>query len=175
MKYLAFIVLLGIAAPAGAEVVTASNNGFEIQHRINLVVEPEVAMAAFSDIPQWWDPEHTYSGDSANLSLTLRAGSCFCERLPDGGGIEHMRVIYVDPGKRAVLIGSLGPLLFEATTGVMDVQVKSAAGGSQLTINYKVAGFANGGADKMAAAVDQVLAAQLKRYRAYATAQPRAR
>ena len=35
-----------------------------------------------------------------------------------------MRVTYVDPGKRIVLTGALGPLLYEATTGVMDIQVK---------------------------------------------------
>jgi hypothetical protein len=64
-------------------------------------------------------------------------------------------------------------LLYEATTGVMDVQVKTAAGGSQLILDYKVAGFANGGADKLAAAVDSVLAGQMKRFRTYAAGRPR--
>ena len=36
-----------------------------------------------------------------------------------------MRVTYVDPGKRIVLTGSLGPLLYEATAGVMDVQFEA--------------------------------------------------
>jgi hypothetical protein len=85
-----------------------------------------------------------------------------------------MRVTYVEPGKRVLLTGSLGPLLYEATTGVLDMQVKSTAGGSQLVLNYKVAGFANGGAEKIAGVVDEVLAAQLKRFRAYVTALPRA-
>jgi hypothetical protein len=35
-------------------------------------------------------------------------------------------------------------------------------------MNYRAAGFANGGADKLAPAVDQVLAAQMKRLQAYA-------
>jgi hypothetical protein len=65
-------------------------------------------------------------------------------------------------------------LLYEATTGVMDVQVKSYAGGSQLTLDYKVAGFATGGAAKLAADVDDVLARQLRRLRAYAAARPMA-
>ena len=55
----------------------------------------------------------------------------------------------------------------------MDVRVTTIAGGSQLTLDYKVAGFANGGADKLASAVDAVLAEQLKRFRAYATGRPR--
>jgi hypothetical protein len=55
----------------------------------------------------------------------------------------------------------------------MDVQITRIAGGSQLTLDYKVAGFANGGADKLAGAVDGVLANQMKRYRTYATSRPR--
>jgi len=144
-----------------------------VRQTVNLVVPPDLAWSSFASIEAWWDPEHTYSGKSENLSLNLAPGGCFCERFPAGGGIEHMRVTYVDPGKRVVLTGALGPLLYEAATGVMDVQVKSVAGGSQLTLDYKVAGFANGGGDKLAPAVDSVLAAQMKRLRAYATARPK--
>jgi hypothetical protein len=172
MRYLAAIALLA-ASPAGAEVVSASPNGFEVRQTVNLVVAPNVAFAAFGDLPGWWDPQHTYSGKSSNLSLDMTPGGCFCERFPDGGGIEHMHVIYVEPGKHVILTGALGPLLYEATTGVMDVTVKSGAGGSQLVLDYRVAGFAKGGADKLAAGVDAVLAEQMKRFRSYATARPR--
>jgi hypothetical protein len=75
---------------------------------------------------------------------------------------------FVQPGERIVLTGSLGPLLYEATSGVMDVKVEPIAGGSRVTMNYRVAGFANGGAAAMAPLVDQVLADQLKRYRVFA-------
>lgn len=172
MKHLAALALL-VATPASAEVVSASSNGFEVRETLNLVVPPGIAFASFADVPDWWDPEHTYSGKSENLSLTLVPGGCLCERFPDGGGIEHMRVTYVDPGKRVVLTGALGPLLYEATAGVMDVQVKSTAGGSQLTLDYRAAGFAKGGGDKLAPVVDQVLAGQMKRLRAYAISRPR--
>lgn len=173
MKYLA-LVLLAATTPVSAEVVNASANGFEVRETVPLVVPPEAAFKAFGELPAWWDPEHTYSGNSSNLRFDLTAGGCFCERMPkSGGGVEHMHVAFVDPGKRLLLTGSLGPLLYEATTGVMDVQVKTIAGGSQLTLDYKVAGFANGGADKLAPAVDGVLAEQMKRFRAYATGRPK--
>jgi hypothetical protein len=172
MKHVLFLALIASASPAAAEVVSASSNGFEVRQTVNLVVPPASAFDAFRDIAAWWDPEHTYSGDSANLSLALVPGGCFCERLPKGGGIEHMRVTYIEPGKHVVLTGALGPLLYEAVTGVMDVQVKTIAGGAQLTLDYKAAGFAKGGADKLAPAVDSVLAGQMKRYRAYATSRP---
>ena len=51
--------------------------------------------------------------------------------------------------------------------------VERTARGSRLTLNYKVAGFANGGAAKLAPVVDGVLAGQLARYRKYAAGQRR--
>jgi uncharacterized protein YndB with AHSA1/START domain len=175
MRFVFAIATLALAAPAAAEVVSASANGFEVRETVPLVVPPDAAYAAFANIADWWDPQHTYSGDSANLSLVLNPGGCFCERIPKtGGGIEHLRVAYVEPGKHIVLTGALGPLLYEAVTGVMEVQVKTIAGGSQVTLDYKASGFAKGGAEKLASAVDQMLAAQLKRYREYAASRPKA-
>ncbi len=173
MKSLAALAMLLASVPATAEVVSASPNGFEVRETVNLVVKPEVAFASFGNIGAWWNPEHTYSGKSENLRLDLTPGGCFCERFPKGGGIEHLHVAYVDPGKRVIMTGSLGPLLYEATSGVMDVQVKPTAAGSQLTLNYRAAGFAKGGAEKLAPLVDQVLAEQIKRLRAFATSRPK--
>jgi hypothetical protein len=172
MKYLALLAI-AVSAPASAEVVSASSNGFEVRETVPLVVPPDVAWSSFANISQWWDPDHTYSGKSENLTLSLQPGGCLCERFPKGGGVEHLRVTYVEPGKHAVLTGALGPLLYEGTVGVMDVQVKQVAGGAQLTLDYKVAGFANGGADKLAPDVDGMLAAQMTRLRAYAARRPR--
>ena len=102
------------------------------------------------------------------MSLQMRPGGCFCETLDGGGGVEHLRVAFVQPGERIVLTGSLGPLLYEATAGVMDVKVERIAGGSRVTMNYRAAGFAKGGAEKIAPLVDQVLGEQMKRFRVYA-------
>jgi len=173
MRLIFALALLAVATPAGAEVVTASSNGFEVRQTVPLVVKPDVAFASFVNLPAWWNTEHSYSGKASNLSLTPVPGGCFCERFPGGGGIEHMRVTYVDPGKRILMTGALGPLLYEATAGVLDVQIKSTAAGSVLTLDYRASGFFNGGAEKLAPVVDQVLADQVKRYRAFATARPR--
>ena len=173
MKIIA-LAALAFGSPAVAEVVSASPNGFEVRETVPLVVSPEAAYKAFANLPSWWDPQHTYSGDAGNLSLDVRPGGCMCEQIPKtGGGVEHLRVTYVEPGKRVLFTGALGPLLFEAVAGVMDVQIKGTGGGSQLILDYKAAGFAKGGADKLALAVDQVLAAQMKRFRTFASAQPR--
>ena len=160
--------LLLVSAPASAEVVSSSANGFEVSNGVNLVIPVNQAYAAFSRLGTWWSDEHTYSGKAANIQLTLRPGGCFCEAIPTGGGVEHMRVSVVQPNERIVMSGALGPVLYEAASGVMDVKFERIAGGARVTMNYRAAGFAKDDADKMAPLVDQVLAEQLKRYRAYA-------
>ena len=175
MRFHILALLGALSAPASAEVLSANPNGFHVRHEVQAVVPQERAFQAFERVGGWWDPEHTYSGNAANLRLTVSPGGCFCERLPGGGGIEHMRVAYVQPDERIVMTGSLGPLLFEATSGVMDVKFERIAGGSRVTMDYKVSGFANGGAEKIAPIVDQVLGTQMKRFRAAASAEPATR
>ena len=163
------IFLALIAAPANAVVVSADSHGFELRHTLDLSVPPTQALAAFGQVGSWWAKEHTHSGNAARLSLQLRPGGCWCEQLDGGGGAEHMRVAYYEPGKRVVLTGALGPLLFEGTSGVLDVRATRTKTGSELVINYRVAGFARGNGTEMALAVDQVLRGQAERLRVYAS------
>jgi uncharacterized protein YndB with AHSA1/START domain len=152
-----------------AEVVKSADHGFELSYSHVVPGAPDEVMKGFAKVDSWWDADHTYSGNAGNLSLDLKAGGCFCERLQNGGGVEHMRVAHVDPGKRLVLTGGLGPLLHQATAAVMDVQFAPAGDGTRVTVNYKAAGFANGGAAAMAPLVDKVLANQLMRLTVYVT------
>lgn len=170
MKSLFAAAALVVAAPASAAVVSSSGHAFEISHSAIVPLAPADAMRAFANVSGWWSAAHTYSGSASNLSMSLQPGGCFCERLPNGGGIEHLRVTYVDPAKRLVLTGSLGPLLYEATAGVMDVRFAAVGSGSRVTLNYRAAGFANGGADAMAPVVDKVLGGLVANYVVHANA-----
>src|SRR5438045_6334069 len=131
------------AAPASAEVISASPTGFEVQEVVNLVVPQPSAYAAFGQVGRWWNKEHTYSGDASRMSLQLRPGGCFCEPLEGGGGVEHMRLTFLKPGEQIVLTGSLGPLLYQATAGVMDARFERIAGGTRLPPNYRAGRLAN--------------------------------
>ena len=174
MRRIAAAVLCLAPTPAMAEVVSSSPHGFHVRQVVQVVVPTPLAYDAFTRIGDWWDAEHTYSGDSANLSLTLSPGGCFCERIPKtAGAVEHLRVSYIEPGKRIVLTGALGPLLFEGAAGAMDVQVERIAGGSRVTLDYKVGGFASGNAQGLAPLVDSVLGDQMKRFRTFAANRPR--
>lgn len=164
MRCLPLLALALVAGPAAAEVKSATSNGFALEYRASLNVPPDRVYRAVGEIGRWWNPDHSYSGKAENLSLELKAGGCFCEQLPGGGGIEHLRVVHVDPGNRIVLSGALGPLLYEAVSGVMDIRLApQAGGGSSLIVTYRAAGFASGNADKLAPLVDKVVGEQVAR------------
>jgi uncharacterized protein YndB with AHSA1/START domain len=169
MRWIALAgLMLFTSAAAQAEVISSTTNGFHLRQTFTVAAPPAQAFAAFGQVSKWWSASHTYGGESSRLSLRLSPGGCFCEQLP-GGGVEHMRVTYVDAPERVVLTGALGPLLFQAVTSVMDVQFEPSGTGSKVTMEYKAAGFAAGGADKLAPAVDGVLAAQMKGFADFAS------
>ena len=87
MKHVAALALLLMSAPVQAEVVSASPNGLEVRHIVDVPMPPDAAYAAFGKVGSWWSGEHSYSGNAANLSLKLEPGGCWCERLPSGGGV----------------------------------------------------------------------------------------
>jgi uncharacterized protein YndB with AHSA1/START domain len=167
MRSILLAGLLAFSAPAAAEVVSAGPNGFEVRETASLVVPVPQAYAAFSRVGSWWNGDHSYSGEAANMRLDLRAGGCLCEQWK-GGGVEHLRVVVVQPNERIVMTGGLGPLLYEGASGSMDVKFERIAGGTKVTMTYRAGGFANGNGDKLAPLVDSVLGEQMKRYRTFA-------
>jgi hypothetical protein len=156
--------VMGLAASATAEIVSAAPAGFSLRHVVEAAnVPPPTAWAALSDIGKWWDPEHTYSGDARNLSLDPVPRGCFCEKLSLYAGIEHAHVVYAQPAKVLRLVGSLGPLQEFGVTGSMTWQIEAAGGGSRITLTYNVGGYADRPLSDWAPIVDEVLAGQVKR------------
>ncbi|MFC3711373.1 SRPBCC family protein [Sphingoaurantiacus capsulatus] len=164
MKRTAILLLLAASAPASARVVSTQPHGFEISETAVVKAAPEVVYRTLVDIASWWDGNHSYSGNAANISIDARAGGCWCEKLSDGGSIEHMRIVYAQPGKVLRAQGGLGPLQGEGATGSLTYTIKPAAGGgSEVTQTYVVGGYLRPGAEKLAPGVDAVMSAGFKR------------
>lgn len=153
-----------VAAPASAEVTTVSANGFVVRHEATVRLPLKAAWERFGKVNLWWSGEHTYSGDSSRLRLPLVLGGCFCEQFRNGGGVEHLRVSYIDPMKRIVLTGALGPLLFQASHGVMDVSFARDGAATKVKLSYTASGLATADPKEMAALVDKVIGEQVARY-----------
>jgi uncharacterized protein YndB with AHSA1/START domain len=169
MKHLliAAATLALTTAAAHAEVVDAQPNGFEVKRTVVLNAPADKVYAALSQPSQWWNKDHTWSGSSANLSLAPMAGGCFCEKLPNGGSVMHMSVVYAQPGQGLRLFGGLGPLQMSGATGHLSWTLSEKDGKTTLTQTYDVGGYMKGGLDKIAPVVDQVLGEQFSRLAAY--------
>jgi uncharacterized protein YndB with AHSA1/START domain len=152
-----------IAGSAAAEVKSVTPRGFELVQTVTVHVPPKQAYAALTKPSRWWDPEHTFSGDAANLSLTLKPGGCFCEKLKDGGWAHHLDVTMVRPDEMIELSGALGPLRSDGVAGSLRWTVKPAEGGATITQSYVVGGYMREGAEHWAPLVDAVLQQQMTR------------
>ena len=166
-RLLAFAGLL-LAASARADVVETTAYGFLVRQEATIDAPADkVYRALAGEVGRWWNPEHTYSGDAANLSIDARPGGCFCEKLPDGGGVEHLAVVYVAPGKTLRLRGALGPLQGHGLAGSMTWRLAAAGAATKVELTYSVGGYMQGGFDKMAPAVNFVVGEQLGRLKSY--------
>src|SRR5436189_3620279 len=114
---LVLVILSGMAAQAAPHVTPT---GFLIKLEVSVnAPAAKVYDALVGQIGAWWNSQHTYSGDAKNLSIDARPGGCFCEKLPNGGGLEHARVIYVAPREVLRLSGALGPLQASGVAGTL--------------------------------------------------------
>lgn len=149
-----------IAAPAAAEVVERSADHFVLRYETGLETTPEDIYAAVGDVSHWWAGSHTYSGVSANLSMPLEAGACYCEALADGTTFEHGRVLQADPGTGVLLEAPLGPLKGRTTMARWSIGWSPASRGWTLVMTYRVRGT---GVGAFADAVDGVMGQQYGR------------
>jgi len=167
MRHILAGVLLTLVAAsaitARAEVVAASANAASVRIAVPIAAAPDKVYASFLAISRWWDKEHTYSGDAANLSLTPTAGGCFCESLPGGGSVLHMTVVNVAPNQRMTLSGALGPLQTAGIAGALSFSFVPKDAATEVILVYNFAGFYPNGLPSIAGGVNAVLQTQMER------------
>jgi uncharacterized protein YndB with AHSA1/START domain len=151
-----------------ADVADSSANGFTVKISMNIQGTPDDVYRKFvRNVGDWWNPEHTFSGSSQNLSIEDKGLGCFCEKMPNGGGVRHLQVIYVAPGKGLVLSGGLGPLQALGVNGSMTITFSAAGGGTKLDVSYAVGGYVAAGLNTWAAPVNAMLTEQFTRLKNY--------
>ena len=161
------LLLTACAAPhTFGDVKGSGSHGFLIHHTSTIDAPRDRVFAALvKQIDQWWHKSHTYSGDASKLSIDTKSGGAFLERLPNGGFVRHLDVVYYAPGKALRMTGGLGPLQEIGCHGALTVKLRDVDGQTELTMTYGVTGFFPDGMDQLAAPVDRVLTEQLKRLR----------
>lgn len=174
MKSLVLVVafvsigLSGRPATAQESAAQVSPTGFLVRHTATIGAPPaRVYDALVRQVGSWWSSDHTFSGDARNLSIDARPGGCFCEKLKEGGGLEHMRVIYAAPGGLLRMSGALGPLQASGVAGSLTWSLAATPVGTTIELSYSVGGFLAGGFEKIAPAVSAVLEEQLRRFKRF--------
>jgi uncharacterized protein YndB with AHSA1/START domain len=167
----AIIVLPALlqALPTGAEVMDADATGFTTRHSVTISrPRAEVYSAAVRQVGSWWSDDHTVSGQASNLHIEPTPQGCFCEKLGERGGVVHMIVTFVNPTVMLRLSGGLGPLGLMGVSGNMTWEFEDDGGATAVTWSYAVGGYLPDGLDRIADAVDAVLAEQLQLLKEFA-------
>lgn len=175
MKKIAFLALplLAMSSPVNAEVKAASDTGFNVIHIATVNATPDEVWKRLLSPKDYWNKAHSWSGSSAGFYIDAQANGCFCElfqeedvngKLKTVGSVEHMRVIFAQPGKVLRMQGALGPLQSEAVIGTLTVAMEPAkeSTGTRVSFSYVVGGYMRYKVSEIAPAVDKVLNEQFK-------------
>ncbi len=175
MTKLALVVapLIAFSSPAFAEVKAASDSGFNSIHIATVNATPEEVWKRLLAPKDYWNKAHSWSGSSAGFYIDAQANGCFCElfqetdangKLKTVGSVEHMRVIFAQPGKVLRMQGALGPLQSEAVIGTLTVAMEPSKdnGSTRVSFSYVVGGYMRYKVSEIAPAVDKVLGEQFK-------------
>jgi uncharacterized protein YndB with AHSA1/START domain len=151
-------LLLATSLGARAEVLDATDHGFTIRNTVTVAADRlTVYAAAVAQVAEWWNADHTMSGNAGNLYFDTALPGCFCESLGQGAGLVHMQVTFVNPGVILRMTGGLGPLGLMGVAGNMTWEFEEHDGATTVTQQYAVGGYLPGGLDAVASAVDGVL------------------
>jgi hypothetical protein len=140
MRLILLLAAAACCAPAGAEVKSVNASGFALEYSGHAAATAQEVYMAMTEIGRWWDPDHSWEGQAENLYMDLRIGGCFCEKLSNGGGVEHLRLVYFAPGKEIRLTGGLGPLQGMGMGGAMVWTIEEEETGSRVGWTYTVHG-----------------------------------
>lgn len=153
--------LLAATPAARADVVSATPTTIEIKQVVNIDAPIKQVWDTLRSPQKWWNKEHTYSGDSANLYLDSQATGCFCEKLPGKGSVEHGHIVYIEAPRVVRMASALGPLQAEAVQGTLTFKLDAEGdNATKLTMTYLVSGYMRAGGETMAPLVDRVLGEQ---------------
>ena len=166
------LALAACTLPCAAELTATSTTSFTSAFRSEVAVPQATMWRAITLLPQWWNDQHTWSGKAANMVLDLQAGGCWCERWGDGRSVMHGQVIWVQPGASLRVNAALGPLQELGASGIFTLDTNTQDDKTFVRLSYRVSGAPEAGLDKLAPAVDGVLAEQWQRLLKFAATLP---
>ncbi len=145
-----------------AEIVSASDTHFVLRHEATSTLNAGQLWDRLVQPSSWWHPDHTYSGDSANLSLDANAGGLWREDWEDGS-VSHGRVLYVKQGRELRMEAPFGPLQGIGAYTIWTITISVAGNGSKVVFDEVSTAAPGTGMAEMAKAVDSVKGEAIRR------------
>ena len=106
-----------------ANVNYADSSGFSITNVSESHAPTEEVYSHFiQNVDMWWPKDHTWW--KGTLRIDEQAGGCFCE-TSNTSSAAHMQVSYIEPNKKVVMTGGLGPLQEMGLTGALTWEFSS--------------------------------------------------
>ena len=153
---LAAICLL--PATLSADVIRQEDNGFTVQNSITVSKDLMfIHRTLTAHINQWWPQSHTWSNDAGNLKTEMEEGGGMYETLPNGGFVEHLRLVFYSPGGEYRWEGALGPLQSMPVTGRFIWSLAAVEESYSITFTYHVWGDDSPDYAALAPAVDGMM------------------
>lgn len=156
------LLLLFVSTHAVADVVESSESYYVLSHTAESALSVEQVWKKLSVPAKWWHPDHTYSGDSNNLSLELHAGGRWLEEWDDNS-VLHGTVLNVMHQKSIRLDAPFGPLQEKAVTVIWTIELEPIDDGTRIKFSETATGAAVSQLADLSKAVDYVKSEAIKR------------
>ncbi|XOV84434.1 MAG: ATPase [bacterium] len=150
-----FFVATIVHQPAGAEMVAVSADHFHLKLTAGSKLSPVKLWQRLVVPGQWWHSDHTYSGDSENMSIDVQAGGLWREDW-DKGSVAHGRVLFVQAPELLRLDAPFGPLQALSVHSTWTIRIMPEGAGSVVTFEVVANGTVQSKLDQLAPAVEQV-------------------
>lgn len=156
------VAVLACTTSAMAEVITAAPSHYTLKHKAPSSMPPSELWDRLTQPASWWHPDHTYSGDAANLTLRLEVGGLWEENW-NGSSVLHGTVLHVVPGSKLQINAPFGPLKDIGVTVIWTIDIEAKGTGSMVTFTEVANGSNYSKLDELSGAVDYVKAEAIRR------------
>lgn len=162
VKSIVAFAVVTLNGAAAADIIASGQDHYVLRHEAQSELPPDLLWDRLIEVSTWWHPDHTYSGESSNLSLDPKAGGAWREDWA-GGSVIHGSVLYASPPHMLRLEAPFGPLQGMAVNVVWSISIQPSETGSLVMFDEIATGASASGLEQLAPAVDGVKQEALER------------
>ncbi len=154
-KTVMVLIALCVSQVSYADIQSSSQSHYVLKHEAYSELPPEEVWKKLITPSSWWHPDHTYSGDSENISFDAQAGGLWREDW-QGNSVLHGEVLLVNKNKTLRLNAPFGPLQALGVNTVWTISLTATGSGTTIRFDEVCNGTPHSNLGDIAKAVDFV-------------------